>query len=490
MDLRDIIEGLYAEQSKMLGDPATKPEQWAALERKWEYYHNQYPEHPDIAGAYGVLFIHTGRPALGAVMMERARALGVTGPGTWLNQAVAYKKEHHDDLAAKCYKEALKICEANPKPDERGIDVDKAHCLHGLAGLHVNAGSPHKCIYYADKALKIDPDDRFARWNKALAHLELGDWETGFRLYDEAGFIASPLKPMERKLKTYGGLPPWDGTPGQTVICYGEQGVGDEIMYLSMLPDLMAKCKVIVDCDKRLEGFIRRSFPGLEAVYTTSDWDAPFDWIKNHKPDAYLPMGSMGMHFRKKDEDFPKVPYLKADPAKVEKWKTILGPTNNYRVAISWAGGLKSTRFDKRTVPLSDWAPILKTPGVEFYSLQYRNHFANRPADEAAMVGNETKVPIHHWEDMIRDYEETAGFLANLDLVITVNTSLHHLCGALGVEQWCLTPKMVAWRYGIRGPSPWYGNCTMLRQREDGSWNNVMGQVESMLRDRTMRRAA
>lgn len=490
MDLRDIIEGLYAEQSRMLGDPATKPEQWANLERKWEYYHNQYPEHPDIAGAYGVLFIHTGRPALGAVMMERARNLGVQGAGTWLNQAVAYKKEHHDELAARCYKEALKIAEANPKLNDKGINEDKAHAFHGLAGLYVNAGQPHKCIYWAEKALKIDPEDRFARWNKALAHLELGDWETGFRLYDEAGFIASPLKPMERKLKTYGGLPRWDGTKGQTVITYGEQGVGDEIMYLSMLPDLMKEANVIVDCDKRLKGFIERSFPGLDAVYTTSDWNAPFDWIKNHKVDAFVPMGSLGRHFRKKDTDFPKVPYLKADPEKVRKWADTLGPRTGYRVGISWAGGLKTTRFDKRTVPLDDWADILKTPGVEFYSLQYRNHYANRPADEAAKVGNDTGVPIHHWEDMIRDYEETAGLMMNLDLVITVNTSLHHLCGALGVEQWCLCPKYIAWRYGIRGPSPWYGNCTMLRQREDGSWNNVMGQVQSMLRDRAMRRAA
>jgi tetratricopeptide (TPR) repeat protein len=490
MDLRDIIEGLYEKQSRMLGDPRTTPEQWSALELKWDRLHNEWPEHPDIAGAYGITLIHLGKSALGAAMMERARTLGVPGPGTWINQALAYKKEHHDELAAKCYKKALEMADANPKLDERGINYDKAHALHGLAGLYVNAGQPHKCVYWAEKALKVDPDDRFARWNKALAHLELGEWEEGFRLYDEAGFIATPLKPMERKLKTYGGLPKWDGTPGQTVICYGEQGVGDEIMFASVLPDLMKDCRVIVDCDKRIDGFIKRSFPGLEAVYNTSDIDATFDWIKNHKPDAFLPMGNLGKHYRKKDADFPKVPYFKADSEKVEKWRDLLSGYKGLRVGISWAGGLKTTRFDKRTVPLSDWGDILQIPGVDFFSLQYRNVYASKPADEAATVGNKFGVAIHHWEDVIRDYEETAGLLANLDLVITVNTSLHHLCGALGIQQWCLTPRYVAWRYGTKGPSPWYGNCTMLRQREDGGWSNVMAQAKSMLVSRATQKVA
>jgi tetratricopeptide (TPR) repeat protein len=490
MTLQKLVESLISEQTKLFCDPRTTPEQMAAFEHKILKYLNQFPDHPNLLFMLGSLYGRIGKEAIAVALLERSRTMGAMGAPPLLNIAVAYKAGHHDEQAKKYYKLALDEARKTPNIDDRGINIDESHALHGIASLHVNAGRPSQCVYWADKALKVDPTDRFALWNKALGHLELGDWEEGFRLYDEAGFINSQFKPMERKLKTYGGLPKWDGTPGQTVICYGEQGVGDEIMFASVLPDLMKDCRVIVDCDKRIDGFIKRSFPDLEAVYNTSDIDAPYDWIKNHKPDAYLPMGNLGKHYRKKDADFPKVPYFKADPEKVEKWRDLLSGFKGYRVGISWAGGLKTTRFDKRTVPLADWADILKTPGVDFFSLQYKNVYASKPADEAATVGNQTGVPIHHWEDVIRDYEETAGLLANLDLVITVNTSLHHLCGALGIQQWCLTPRYVAWRYGTKGPSPWYGNCTMLRQREDGGWSNVMAQAKTMLVSRATQKVA
>jgi hypothetical protein len=96
-------------------------------------------------------------------------------------------------------------------------------------------------------------------------------------------------------------------------------------------------------------------------------------------------------------------------------------------------------------------------------------------------VGERIGVPIYHWGDAIAEYEDTAGLLMNLDLVITVNTSLHHLAGSLGVKQWCLCPQMIAWRYGISGDSPWYGNCTMFRQKKDGDWKGVIARVAAQL---------
>jgi hypothetical protein len=96
-------------------------------------------------------------------------------------------------------------------------------------------------------------------------------------------------------------------------------------------------------------------------------------------------------------------------------------------------------------------------------------------------VGGKLGVPIYHWGDAIAQYEDTAGLLMNLDLVITVNTSLHHLAGSLGVKQWCLCPKFIAWRYGVAGDSPWYGNCEMYRQETDGYWNPVIGRAAADL---------
>jgi hypothetical protein len=257
-----------------------------------------------------------------------------------------------------------------------------------------------------------------------------------------------------------------------TIVCYGEQGIGDEIMFFSMLPDLMRDCRVIIECDPRLESMVRRSFPQAMAVYPTSAVDAPFTWLDRH-PDCthFVPCGSLGRYYRKRDADFSRQSYLTPDPARVERWWRELPARKGPRVALSWAGGLKKTRFDKRSMPLDQLEPLLAVPNVEFFSLQYHPW----AADECARVGAELGVPIHHWGDVIADYEESAAFLQHMDLVVSVNTSLVHLAGALGVPTLCLTPKYVAWRYGVAGPNPWYGSVDMLRQAKDDDWSGPIG---------------
>lgn len=469
MNLADAITALQDEHMVLTKSGEPDPKRWADLEAKYMRLLNKFPDRPELLFQLGTFYLQQNKRGLAIALIERSVTCGAIGAGTWLNIAAAYKQDHNDEKALEYYNKALAESEKNPTPGP--VNTDKSFALHGIGSLYINAGQPALCKYWSDKALEVDPNDRHAKWNKGLAHLELGEWEEGFRIYDEAGFVKTGVMPTERKLKTYGGLPKWDGTPGQTVVTYGEQGVGDEIMFCSMIPDLMKDCKVIIDCDKRIEKMLKRSFPEAEAVYPTSDIDAPFPWKADHKIDAYLPMGSLGRHYRKKAADFPKVAYLKAAPEKIEEWgQHIATLPKGLNVGISWAGGLQKTRFDKRTIALDHLAPLLETKGVNFISLQY-HHWA---ADECSRVGAALGVPIYHWGDAIAEYEDTAGLLMNLDLVITVNTSLHHLAGALGVKQWCLTPVMCAWRYGVSGPSPWYGNCEMMRQKKDGDWKGVI----------------
>lgn len=472
MTLADAINELQDEHMALTKAGDTNPQRLDALEARYLNLLNKYPDRPELLFQLGTFYIQRDKAGLAIALIERASRCGASGAGIWLNIASAYKQNHNDAKAREYYDLALKEAEKNPPLN--GVNTEKAFALHGIGSLYVNAGQPALCKLWSERALAVDPNDRHAKWNKGLAHLELGEWEEGFRIYDEAGFDPAGVMPLERKLKTYGGLPKWDGTPGKTVITYGEQGVGDEIMFVSMLPDLLKDCKVIIDCDKRIEKMLKRSFPEAEAVYPTSDVNAPFPWIRNHKVDAYVPMGSLGRHYRKKAADFPKVAYLKADPEKIRIWgehiKTLPAGLN---VGLSWAGGLKKTRFDKRTIPLDNLEPLLSVNGVNFISLQYHPW----AADECARVGARLNRPIYHWGDAIAAYEDTAGLLMNLDLVITVNTSLHHLTGALGVKQWCMTPQYCAWRYGVSGPSPWYGNCEMYRQKKDGDWKGVIAKA-------------
>ncbi|HKV00431.1 MAG TPA: hypothetical protein VJR58_34340 [Vineibacter sp.] len=490
MHIDQVLGALQQRHENIVRDIACAPEHIQALENDYHRLLNLHPEHPALLFGLGTIYAQTDRSGAAIALLKQSIDHGSRGPEPWLNMAGAYKNEHKDASAAACYQRALEICERlqrrNDKARRNGKDVpvDPAlltanHCnaLHGMASLYVNAGQPEKVIAWADKSLAIHPRDRFALWNKALGLLESGQFRDGFRLYDEAGFMDGGTKPPERKVKTYGGLPQWDGTPGKTVICYGEQGVGDEIMFASMLPDLMHDCRVIIDCDRRLGAMFKRSFADAVAVYPTSGWDEPFPWLASHQVDAWVAMGSLGRWYRPSLESFPRRPYLQADATKVEKWRNILGPRRALRVGISWAGGLKKTRFDQRSMELKAWADILRVPDVEWYSLQYHP----QAPDECAQVGTRLGVPIHHWGDMIADYEETAGFLANLDLVITVNTSLVHLAGALDVPTWCLTPVMCAWRYQCRGPMPWYGSVEMFRQERAGNWSQVLDTVAARL---------
>ncbi len=500
MNLDQAIGVLQQRHEKIAASVSGAPAPMQALEHDYHRLLNLHPEHPALLFGIGTIYAQTDRSGAAIAMLRQSVDRGSLGPEPWLNMAGAYKNEHKDASAAACYRKALEICDRlerrnekarrngkTPPNDAAQLAANRCNALHGMASLYVNAGQPDKIIEWAEKSLAVNAADRFALWNKALGLLESGRFAEGFRLYDEAGFMAGGVKPPERKIKTYGGLPKWDGLPGRTVICYGEQGVGDEIMFASMLPDLLRDCRVIIDCDPRLQAMFRRSFPDAEAVYPTSAWDAPFPWLKDHQVDAWVPMGSLGRYYRPDLAAFPRTPFLKADPAKVERWRSEIRnqkssglPASDFRplkVGISWAGGLKKTRFDQRSMDLSAWADILRLPGIGWYSLQYHP----QAADECAQVGASIGVPIHHWGDIVNDFEELAGFLANLDLVITVNTTVVHLAGALGIPTWCLTPAMCAWRYQCQGPMPWYGSVEMFRQQKAGEWGPVLAAVHERL---------
>jgi len=488
MTLEEVLTHLEQASGRLAVDPRSTPEQYLDLERHYNQALSRWPGHPAILFGLAVVSSRLDRNGLAIALYHEAIRCGANDAAPWVNLGVAYKGEHKDDKAAECFKKAIEVAEAKPIYNERGINQYKAWALSGMAGLYINAGQPNRCIYWCDEALKVDPQDRSALWNKGLAHLEAGDWEQGFKLYDEVAFLPATYKAMERKLKTYGGLKPWDGTEGQTVICYGEQGVGDEIMFASMLPDLFKKCRVVIDCDKRLENLFRDAFPQAEAVYPTCGLDEPFDWIANHKVNAFVPMGSLGRWFRKNNDDFPKVSYLKANDHLRAKGQGLLRPFTGLKVGISWCGGLKATRIDKRSIRLEQWADILKIPNCHFFSFQYHDW----AADECAEVGNKLGIPIHHWGDAIASYDQTAALASEMDLIVTVNTSFLHLCGALGLPTLCLTPKMVAWRYGVRGPNPFYGSVEMLRQSEEGDWGPVLRRAEHEVvkRSRKLARAA
>lgn len=425
-----------------------------------------FGERPELFQALGTITAQKGYNGLAAFLLRTGIDMGYDRFEAHHNLGNALRSENKAEDAAKCFRLAFEKAED---------DGQRADALVAEACLYVNAGEPQRCVDLCTQALEYSPRHRFAQWNRGIAYLELGNWVEGFKAYDEAGFRTDQGKAADRKFRDYGGRPEWKPGDRGSVVVYGEQGIGDELMFASMLPDVIASAdRVIIDCDVRLKALFERSFPAC-TIYTTSAEEP--EWIKDDPPDYRIAMGSLGRLFRHRDEDFPRTPYIKADPAKVAYWRGELDKLPGRKVGISWVGGSKYTRTDLRSVPLPYWQPIAEVPGVTLVSLQY-HHWA---AEEAAMMGKVWNKPIHHWQDAIDSYDETAGLVEALDLVVTVNTSLVHLCGSMGVKTWCLTPRAPAWRYGLKGPNPFYGSVEMYRQGLGDNWRDVIARVASDL---------
>lgn len=368
---------------------------------------------------------------------------------------------HHEAIAR--FRESLSI-------------KDDPIIYNNLATCYVHLGEPEEGLKWAEKAVNGDPDNEETKQNKAQCLLGLGRYKEGFDLYDSRLYLHDRKERFYTKDKSdkY-----WDGTKGINLLVHGEQGLGDEIMFASMLPDVMRDCNVVYDCNSRLLNIMRDSFPDIP-IYGTKQQNGLVDWYSNHRIDAKISIGSLAKFYRQKEDDFPKTPYLKADLGLVEKYRRKLQELGKRpKIGISWYGGAKRTNTSYRFNPLHNWLPILKMD-ADFFSLQY-----NQEAfDKIQKFNNDNGTNIIHWQDTIDDYDETAAMLMNLDLVISCPQSVVHLAGALGVPCWRLTAHQALWTHGVHGKdSPWHGSVKNYWQGKDLDWKPVMKQVEKDLYD-------
>jgi hypothetical protein len=400
-----------------------------------------------LMATLGSLYVQQQKWGHGIHFLQMAMDGGLKEPDAYTNLAVAYQRSGQYDKARGWYEKSI-----------QGDSTPEA--LTNYSGMFVEAGAPEKCISLCEEAIKKSPDLAMAHWNMALALLGEGVWDRAWEEH-EWGFIPKGLREDRDVL----GLPKWDGTPGQRVLIYGEQGLGDEIMFASMLPDILKTNPVVLECHARLETLFRKAFPQLDAVYGTR-WDQEISWGDNHKCDARLAIGSLGKFYRRSRESFPGDSYLRAEPL----------PSGKFRVGISWmGGGHKLGRVQKRSVPLTWWKSILNVPNVEFVSLQYTDG-SEEDLDMMDALGYDIKRMD---EAKAKDYYDTARLVASCDLVISVCTSVVHLAGALGVPCWVITPKFPAWRYQNQGGMPWYRSVRLYRSpgtTQDG-WMPVIQRI-------------
>ena len=432
-------------------------------------------DNPKVLYLFGTLMLQMKRPVgLIANLFMRALMGNENYFEAWNNLGNCYYMAHFEKEARACWMKALHI--------NGRCGMDYADVYSNLASLHINDGTPEEGELFIAEALKHNPDHIDANWNHSLLLLEQGKFGEGFDQY-KCGF-----KTKNRIHREYGGIPYWDGSPVDKIIVYGEQGIGDEILFSSMIPDLQKRCKkIIFDSHPKLETLFKASFPDI-TVYGTRK-DQMISWAVDELPiDARISIGDLGKYFRRNLDDFPdRKSYLRASDKRVEYYKNKLNKiSDRLKVGISWKGGTHKTRNDYRSIPLVKMKPVLEQD-ADFISLQY----TPTAYLEVAELEELFNLKVYHWPYSVTEgvrfhYDETAALVQALDLVITVNTAVHHVAGALGKETWTFTPKAKAWRYwSPDGKSvPWYPSVKLIEQKDTKDWDTIIESVAIELKNK------
>lgn len=326
------------------------------------------------------------------------------------------------------------------------------------------------------RALRLDPNLAEAHAGLAMLHLAKGRFAEGWREY-EWRMYADEWEPQLQV-----DCPVWTGSPlaGRVVLVRAEQGLGDQLMFASCLSEIVAQSRsCVVECDVKLKKLFGRSFPSAR-IYAYRQKGVP-GWVADEvKLDLQVQLGSLPHRLQRDWGNFPQHRgYLRADPERVSAWRARLdGLGTGLKVGISWRGGTKKTRQAARSVPLSEWMPVLKRQ-AHWISLQY-----GECEGEIGALARAQGVTVHHWREAIDDYDETAALVSALDLVVSVQTAIVHLAGALGQRVWVLVPASPEWRYLDRGETmPWYPAVRLFRQAQPGDWRPLIERVADEVRD-------
>lgn len=358
---------------------------------------------------------------------------------------------------------------------ERAIEADPASvAARANLGLALEEqGRADAALAYYEQLIAAFPAEDEYRWNRGLALLAGGDYARGWADYEKRNARASSVP---RAFP----FPEWHGgqlQDGGALLIYAEQGLGDEIMFASCVPDLLARgVNCVVECDARVVALFARSFPVARVHGAARDGDRR--WLAAYPEiEAQIAIGSLPRLLRRSAADFPPhAGYLQADPRRIAHWRSRLASDGAAASAgITWRGGTAKTRRDLRSLTVSDLAPLLRTPGVTFVNLQ-------RDAAEALPEIAACGARLLNYGEALDDLSETAALLRALDAVVAVDNTLAHLAGALGCNTLIMLPLSADWRWRSTGAgSPWYPAARLFRQHEPGTWTDVAVAVAQAL---------
>jgi hypothetical protein len=364
------------------------------------------------------------------------------------------------------------ILERMGRLDEAKDSYDRALVLqpdqkvaHNGRGLALAAkGRIREAIAAFTRAIEFDPGYADARFHRSLALLLVGDFATGWDEYEWRWEVGDAKNARPIFL-----MPDWNGEPlaGKGIYLYIEQGFGDAIMFARYAPLVAARGGTVLFCVRPPLKALLADMPGV-FVGVPGDQGPRCDYM--------CPLLSLPRIFKTRQDTIPgDVPYIHARPERIEKWKLRIPHDGKLNVGLVWAGG-RDYKADKvRTIGFERFAPLLGHPDVRYVSL----HTELREEDAARMRAH---PEIVHFGSEIADFAETAAIISQLDLVISVDTAVAHLAGAMAKPVWLLLPFMPDWRWLLgRDDSPWYPTARLFRQERSGDWSGVIARARAAL---------
>jgi len=390
--------------------------------------------------------------------MQAAR-LKPNDAGIYLELGNTLNTQDKTTKALEMYEHALSL---NPKNIQ--AQYNRSYTLKKLSRIK-------EAIREYKKLLLLKPDHAAGHFGLALSYLLLGDFKKGWKEYE---WRWAKDKEIPRPYKQ----PMWDGSDlhGKTLLLYAEQGLGDTFQFIRLAQQAKERgARVILETQTPLTQLIHLC-PYLDEVYPRRTKLPHFD--------VQAPLMSLPLILKLAVDSVPSdVPYLHADPTLVEHWRDVLAEDKNFKIGICWQGNPNyHTFFLRKTVaaksmPLHHFAQLAALPSISLYSLQKMSG-----EDQLKDITFEVNTFGEDFDTAHGRFMDTAAVMKNLDLVITVDTSISHLAGGLGVPTWLLLPNPPDWRWMLDcDTTPWYPQMQLFRQPEPGDWQTVMQQVTTQV---------
>ncbi len=415
------------------------------------------PDHPHAHHLMGVVDYRAGRIEAALARMERSLALAPDHPLYLRNICELYRAAGRHEEALRSGLRAVALAPDDPL------------ALGNLGVIHYSRLEIAEALACAERALARMPDHANAHFLRAEALLISGDWAAGWEDYEWRFRLPGAGRALPKTDR-----PVWDGTPlpAGRLLLIADQGFGDALQFCRYIPFAAARAKeIVVACGREIMPVLAQ-FREVRQVVDRWETCGPFD--------AYTTLSGLPRLHRTRPETIPAdIPYFTADPARVDHWRERLAsllPAGLTRIGIAWAGRPSHNNDRYRSIRLATLAPLAQVPGIALVALQ-------KGAAMAEIADDRGPAPLLSLGPALGDFADTMAVVENLDLVITVDTALGHLAGAMGKPTWIMLPFAPDWRWRMAGTtSAWYPSVRLFRQGHERQWPVVVETVAAALR--------